>query len=794
MASNRSISHLFFHGPTFGVILGVLIFGVFLLLGSLTDIPTNLETAVMDLHFNLKQSLVRESRQEDVFSEKRSRRISRDIILVAIDNRSLNSFGRWPFPRSSHADLLNAFTRIEDQSDRESVILLDILFNDVADRAFEDVIFLDSIRENGRVALQAQLFGSSLSSDREDAFNRRLHTLIGNWGELKNISGDTLGVGRYYGIESPLIPYGKAISAYGHASYREDFDKIFRRQQLVSCYSEKLAEIPIGELTMDDDLGVGPNGHLGWVTGEGVIEPVQLPLTPESFAELQKRIIREGVPRIEDDGTPMWYVSVYRDYYIPAITLTLALRYFNRTLGDVEVEFGSHIRIPSPMQWNPDSSEWEPYALPSPGRGDSEPLDEIRIPIDRDGNMLINYMGRRSSADRGGIQTYTVRSYAAYAEARRSADRSSWPKTNNLGGKIIMVGAFTYGMADDEKPTPLGLMFGVEMHANALNTIIMDNFIRRPPEWVNYLTMGILVLFIAFLTAKMRSLGWAVVILTAFVAGSFLGVTLLFEYRNLMIDWAAPVLAVLVTFIVVVIYRVLTAERDKKQIKNVFGQFISPAVVDELSESPPELGGEDVDVTVFFSDIRGFSRISERLSAQELVKLLNDYLTDMTNNLVNDFNGTLDKYIGDAIMAFWGAPRPQKDHAVRACKCAVMQIRLLDQLNRRLQKETGGRAQNLEIGIGLNSGECMVGYMGSEGRKNYTAMGDTVNLASRLEGVNKTYQTHILISEDTWERVKHEPFIVRELDEIRVKGRFKPVTIYELVEYDGELIPGETGV
>jgi adenylate cyclase len=261
------------------------------------------------------------------------------------------------------------------------------------------------------------------------------------------------------------------------------------------------------------------------------------------------------------------------------------------------------------------------------------------------------------------------------------------------------------------------------------------------------------------------------------------------------------VLSSIVTFVAVVIYRVLTAEKDKRYIKNVFGQFIAPELVEELADSPPELGGTYIDGTVLFSDIRGFSNISEMLDSKKLVNLLNEYLNLMTNNIVDDYGGTLDKYIGDAIMCFWGAPKSLEDHAERACKSAIAQIRILNRMNPSLKKKYG---VPIAIGIGINSGinrrdeenpsritgtsNLMVAYMGSEGRKNYTAMGDTVNLASRLEGVNKMYKSTILISQDTYNLIRHdEKFIVREIDEIRVKGRNKPVTIFELIDYEGEL-------
>ena len=180
-------------------------------------------------------------------------------------------------------------------------------------------------------------------------------------------------------------------------------------------------------------------------------------------------------------------------------------------------------------------------------------------------------------------------------------------------------------------------------------------------------------------------------------------------------------------------------------------------------------------LTVFFSDIRGFTTLSESLTPQELVNHLNIYFTAMTN-IILEYKGTLDKYIGDAIMCFWGAPLPQEDHALRACSCALKQMKALGDLNASWPED-----KRIEIGIGLNSGVMTVGNMGSPGRLSYTLMGDNVNLGSRLEGTNKAYGTHIIISENTYALVK-DKVIVRELDNIRVKGKHKPVVIYELVD------------
>jgi adenylate cyclase len=203
------------------------------------------------------------------------------------------------------------------------------------------------------------------------------------------------------------------------------------------------------------------------------------------------------------------------------------------------------------------------------------------------------------------------------------------------------------------------------------------------------------------------------------------------------------------------LYRAWVEEKEKRKVRSAFGQYLSPEVIRRLLVNPQLVEPRKTDITVMFSDIRGFTTISEKLDAQELAVFLNGYLSDMTR-IVFDTRGTLDKYIGDAVMAFWGAPYEDSEHALQACIAA------------------------LDIGIGLNSGVASVGNMGSALRYGYTALGDTVNLSSRLEGLNKDYGTHIIVNESTYAAAKDAGLLFRELDLIRVKGKLLPVMIYEL--------------
>ena len=223
--------------------------------------------------------------------------------------------------------------------------------------------------------------------------------------------------------------------------------------------------------------------------------------------------------------------------------------------------------------------------------------------------------------------------------------------------------------------------------------------------------------------------------------------------------------------------RALVEEKEKRKVRAAFGQYLSPEVIRRLLVNPRLVEPKKTNITVMFSDIRGFTSISEKLDAQELALFLNQYLSDMTR-IVFNYQGTLDKYIGDAVMAFWGAPFEEEGHAARGCDAALQMMKRVGELQKEWEAE--GKP-SLEIGIGLNTGVASVGKMGSELRYGYTALGDAVNLSSRLEGLNKDYGTHIIVNETTYQAAKDDGFIFRELDLMRVKGKLEPVTIYQLM-------------
>jgi len=268
-------------------------------------------------------------------------------------------------------------------------------------------------------------------------------------------------------------------------------------------------------------------------------------------------------------------------------------------------------------------------------------------------------------------------------------------------------------------------------------------------------------------------------IILLMLLGGFLWLTYyLFATYRIWIVASLPMAALTVNYGGIISYRFFFEEREKRKLRGAFTQYVPPALIRQIMHHPEllRLGGQEKELTALFSDIRGFTTLSEGLSPTSLVEILNEYLSEMTDVIFQHW-GTLDKYIGDAIMAFWGAPIAQEDHAVRACRAALEMQQTLIKLQNRWDAQ--GRPR-IDIGVGINTGAMVVGNMGSKTRFNYTIMGDNVNLASRLEGTNKTFGTRLIISENTYQAV-HKEMLVRELDLIRVKGKLKPVKIFELV-------------
>jgi adenylate cyclase len=345
-----------------------------------------------------------------------------------------------------------------------------------------------------------------------------------------------------------------------------------------------------------------------------------------------------------------------------------------------------------------------------------------------------------------------------------------------IDGKIALIGEVAE-VAHDQFETPVGNIFGVEVIANSIATILRNGPLKAASLGLELL-LGFLLLALFLCTRLIQaplprnSLSIAVMLL--YVLSTFytyISFGLVFSMSYLLIASVLSLLCINIRFY-------LAEMGQKTQIREMFGQYLSPKVVEDLVDDPSkiQLGGEEREMTAFFSDIQGFSAISERLTPTELVQLLNDYLTDMCDIIISS-EGTVDKFEGDAIMAFWGAPTSQADHAQRACFAAIdMNNRLIALRVKAVQEGI----TPLTVRMGVNTGQMVVGNMGSSQRMNYTIMGDAVNLASRLEGANKAYGSGMMISESTY-RSCEEDIDVRELDRIMVVGKSEPVTVYQLL-------------
>lgn len=756
----------------FGLIIGLLVFVVigWFAFASPFQLFSWWDRSFGDLYFKLKTATAPQVQQEGAVVKAPDPRISPDIMILGIDNRSIETLGRWPFSRSLHADLLNSLTRIKDQNQRERAVFFDFFFLDKENIFENDLAFAGAIGENQRVFLETIYSEGALDQDLADVQFRRLAVLMRKTGRVTDVKGDWKTMPAYLTVQAPLIPFASQARGEGFATFSPDEDEVFRRQNLVSKISQVTAEYELSQLQPDTSDYEAQYQRYVYTDKTGQKVTLPAPLTADVIKTLPGLLAKNGLSRqIEVEGSDqlkdVYYVQKVQDIFLPSITLALALEYWHKKPEDVHVVLGKDIVVSNPELYDPDKGAWSPAPYP-----------EVRIPIDTAAAMTINFMGPRSSENGSEYQTFPIRSYASYSTRAPSADPTTWPATRQLGGKLIMVGPFSTGVADDEKNTPYGQMYGVEIHANALNTILMRNFLLPVPTWIAVIVLLAAALLIAFLASRFSTL-WSLLVTAVLIAAGFTVSYVLFDSYSRVYPFASLFACLLITFLTVVAYRALTEEQEKRKTRAIFSKYVSPDVVTELLRHPPELGGVDKELTVLFSDIRGFTSLSEGMSPQELVNHLNEYLTAMTD-IIHEYKGTLDKYVGDEIMCFWGAPLEQPDHAVLAAQCALKMMETLGKMN-----DAWPENRRLNIGIGLNSGVMTVGNMGSQGRMNYTLMGDNVNLGARLEGTNKEYGTNIIISEYTQQHLNGQA-VVRELDNIRVKGKNKPVLIFELLDFE----------
>ncbi|HZX31937.1 MAG TPA: adenylate/guanylate cyclase domain-containing protein [Rhodocyclaceae bacterium] len=429
----------------------------------------------------------------------------------------------------------------------------------------------------------------------------------------------------------------------------------------------------------------------------------------------------------------------------------LSLAMVRTILGNAELRPG--------FPENDSGMEWLEVATP---RG------SLKIPVDEYGAALIPY--------RGPERSFPYVSAVDVLKGRVPAEK--------LLGRIVLVGTTAPGLMD-LRSTPVGATYpGVEIHANLIAGILDGNVKQKPSyvlgaEVVQLLFFGCLLALLLPLLSPFRSSLLALLILGLILTANYW----LWQSQHLVLPLASGIFLVVILFGLNMSWGYFVESRTKRQLTGLFGQYVPPELVDEMARDPENysMEGRKEELTVLFSDVRGFTTISEGLDPKELALLMNEYLGPMTT-VVRRNRGTLDKYIGDAIMAFWGAPVADADHARHAVLTALEMQREVKKLAEPF-KARGW--PELRIGVGVNSGTMTVGDMGSPVRQAYTVMGDAVNLASRLEGITKEYGVGIVVGEATRDQLKD--IVFRELDRVRVKGKDEPVAIYEPLGVAGEV-------
>lgn len=320
-------------------------------------------------------------------------------------------------------------------------------------------------------------------------------------------------------------------------------------------------------------------------------------------------------------------------------------------------------------------------------------------------------------------------------------------------------------------------MAGVEVHANALNTILTSQFLNHVPAIVLLILVPVLVIFVGILVRWLKLLKGGILCLFLIVVAVFAAYNI-FTSFSLLFPVFPPIFAIVFGYLGNSAYLYITEQREKNRIRHTFQKYVSKSVVQEmLNAGEPQYGGERKELTVLFSDIRSFTNFSEKLNPDEVVSKLSEYLTEMTDIVLRN-NGTLDKFVGDEIMAIYGAPLFYENHAEQACRTAFQMIDKLNEL--RLINTSQNGAEYFDIGVGINTGDMVVGNLGSQQLFDYTVIGDAVNLGARLEGLNKFYGTRIILSESTFLSCG-ESIIARELDSVKVKGKEVPIKIFELI-------------
>ncbi len=682
------------------------------------------------------------------------------VAIAALDERSIARFGPPPWSRTVHADLVNRLTEAG-----------------VGSIAF-DMTFEQPQVDDGQVAIQKIV---------EEA------KVVGLKGASKTLENNALLLER---AQRDLRKLRRSAPARRIA---DRLDKPIAKDREVRHAIERFGatlEEQISDANPDRDFAkaIAKSGRvvLG-VVNYSKTEAELLERSPEDH-DRALHVVRtstineliesgDGVGQIYEAGD-LFDRGVYRKYFgvlAPTDVLAQATPHF-ATINASPDEDGVNRRIP--LVSTVKGSGWvlPTLALKAVQVAVDSPIELVSTPDDlspqavRVGDLVIDTeLAATTSLDwygRFAAEQMPIHSISDIVDGKVPAAQ--------LKDRVVFVAATAIG-THDQRVTPLERAVpGVYIHATLAQNILDGRHLARPLhaiaiEIALFLLIGLIT---GLVMTRFQVIGQVV---TAFVLAAVWIVAdqLVFFREGVLVYTVLPVLLIFVTMLAVAMWSFFVEQRERRKTKQAFGRYLAPRVMEHVLGNPEvylKLGGNRYEATVLFSDIRGFTTISEQLTPEELGKLLNEYMTPMTD-IVFEFEGTLDKYIGDAVMAFWGAPIEQSNHALLACKASLQMLKVVEKLNERFLEEG---LPHIAIGIGLSSGPMTIGNMGSADHFAYTALGDRVNLGARLEGQTKEYGVEILISEDTKALVEDD-MLCRELGSLRVKGKFEPVRIFELV-------------
>lgn len=629
---------------------------------------------------------------------------SSDVAIILVDEASLRGMnpivGRWPWPRSVHADVVDFLAM-----GGAKAVMFDILFteNERVSGTRKGVLapgdksLVESTASAGNIYHAAQIV-----VDEEDEYNKSLLNRAMPEDFISRFSVEVNGVpasshNNYYLPFKELYTASKGV---GIVEFLSDSDGIYRRTKLFRNYKGNYYPV----LPMAPLLDI---------------------LKPESISQEEDRIILNGV--------------------------------------NEEYWAGLHHQSKKPNS------------------------KTLEIPLQKDGSYLVNM--------HGGFKPYSMSGVLSSIQKIKLGELESLAVSpDEFKDKVVFIGGSAVGI-EDLKPTSMGGNTpGVYLHAAVYSDIIRSDFLRYSGKLITAFSILAFSIVVTVTILWSRNMVFYQLVTPFLIAFAYIAISFWWFKHNVLIDVIAPTLSIVIAWMGSFAFLSITEGKDKRKIKKMLSQYVSPSILATLVDKSPsdvlkaEVGSKE-NLTVLFSDIRGFTSISERLEPEKVVELLNGYLSEMVD-VIFEHEGTLDKFIGDAIMSFWGAPLKVDDHGVRAVLAALDMRRQLEIFNQRLDATEGIR---LEIGIGINTGEVILGNIGSEKKLDYTIIGDNVNLASRMEGLTKMYGAPILITESTYEEIKNT-IPCRIVDMVKVVGKKKGVRIFEPVdvlqgEGENNLIP-----